>query len=165
MLPILQLGIFFYYSFFGVCFFLHRVVRKATKKLVFTCIDTSVAIHKQYRRTHKIKAFVLVYTMKKTVILKLVLQFNFWVALDTCNSLYIHYNLLQLNYNFVTTIHFQLLCNSPDYNDNVMLTSFFIHPSKFNMWHYEDFSWFFKNIDIHCPWLFILNGLGFWHVA
>ncbi len=90
MLPILQLGIFFYYSFFGVCFFLHRVVRKATKKLVFTCIDTSVAIHKQYRRTHKIKAFVLVYTMKKTVILKLVLQFNFWVALDTCNSPYLY---------------------------------------------------------------------------
>jgi hypothetical protein len=26
-----------------------------------------------------------------------------------------------------------------DYNHNVILMSFFIHQSKFNMWHYEDF--------------------------
>jgi len=53
-----------------------------------------------------------------------------------------------------------------DYNHNVMLMSFFIHPSKFNTWHYEDFLWFFWNIDIHCPlWLFVLDGLGLWHVA
>jgi len=53
-----------------------------------------------------------------------------------------------------------------EYNHNVMLTSYFIRPSKFNMWHYEDFLWFFWNIDIHCPlWLFILDGLGLWHVA
>jgi len=104
--------------------------------------------------------------LEKRGVLQLSLQLNFWVASNICNSPYTHCNLLQLNYNFVTTTHFQLLCNSLDYNDNVMLTSFFIHPSKFNMWHYEDFSWFFKNIDIHCPlWLFILNGLGLWHVA
>jgi hypothetical protein len=82
----------------------------------------------------------------------------------SCNSPYIWCNSLQLNYNFVTT-HFQLLCNSPMIH-NVMLTSFFIHTSKFSTWHYEDFSWFFWNIDIHRPlWLFVLDGLGLWHMA
>jgi len=42
----------------------------------------------------------------------------------------------------------QLCCNNSfsttmqlpyDYNHNVMLMSFFIHPSKFNKWRYEDF--------------------------
>jgi hypothetical protein len=48
-----------------------------------------------------------------------------------------------------------------DYNNNIMLTSFFIHPSNFNTWHYKDFSWFFFKIDIHRPlWLFILDYLG-----
>jgi hypothetical protein len=75
---------------------------------------------------------------------------------------------------FITT-QLQLCCNNSfsttmqlpcDYNHNVMLTSFFIHTSKFNMWHYEDFLWFFWNIDIHCPlWLFVLDGLGLWHMA
>jgi hypothetical protein len=49
----------------------------------------------------------------------------------------IHYIYGATHYNFVTTTPFQLLCNS------LMITiimSFFIHPSKFNMWHYEDFS-------------------------
>jgi hypothetical protein len=73
------------------------------------------------------------------------------------------------------TTQLQLCCNNSfsitiqlpyDYIHNVMLTSLFIHPSKFNMWHYEDFLWFFWNIDIHCPlWLFVLDGLGLWHVA
>jgi hypothetical protein len=31
----------------------------------------------------------------------------------SCNSLYIRCNSLQFNYNFVTTIPFQVLCNSP----------------------------------------------------
>ncbi len=53
-----------------------------------------------------------------------------------------------------------------EYNHNVMLMSFFIHPSNFNTWHYEDFLRFFWNIDIHHPlWLFLLNGFGLWHVA
>ncbi len=53
-----------------------------------------------------------------------------------------------------------------DYNHNFMLTSFFIHPSKLNPWHYEDFLWYFWNIDIHCPlWLYVLNALGLRHVA
>ncbi len=69
----------------------------------------------------------------------------------------------------------QLCCNNSfstimqlpyDYNHNVKLTSFFIHPSKFNQWYYEDFSWFFWNIDIHHPlWLFVLNGFQLWQVA
>jgi hypothetical protein len=38
-----------------------------------------------------------------------------------------------------------------NYNHNVMLMQvIFIHPLKFDTWHYEDF-WinFFKNIDLH----------------
>jgi hypothetical protein len=65
------------------------------------------------------------------------------------------------NNSFSTTMQFPY-----DYIHNVMLTSFFIHPSKLNMWHYEDFSWFFWNIEIHYPlWLFVLDGLGLWHMA
>jgi len=70
---------------------------------------------------------------------------------------------LQLCHNnsFSTTMQFPY-----DYNHNVMLTSFFIHPSKFNTWHYEDFLWFKKNIDIRLPLrLFILDGLRLWHLA
>ncbi len=40
---------------------------------------------------------------------------------NSCNSLYIRCNSLQLNYNFVTTTPFQLLCNSPMIH-NVILT-------------------------------------------
>jgi len=56
---------------------------------------------------------------------------------------------------------------SYDYNYNVMLTSFFIHSSKFNTWHYEDFMVNFqKSIDIHGPlWLFTFDGFKLWHVA
>jgi hypothetical protein len=58
----------------------------------------------------------------------------------SCNSSYIQCNSLQLCHNnsFSTTMQFPY-----DYNHNVMLTSFFIHQSKFNTWHYEDFSWLF----------------------
>jgi hypothetical protein len=80
-----------------------------------------------------------------------------------CNSPYIHCNSLQLSHNnsFSTTMQFP-----HDYNHNVMLRSFFIHPSKFNIWHYEKNLWFFWNIDVHCPlWLFVLNNLGLWHMA
>jgi hypothetical protein len=71
------------------------------------------------------------------------------------------YTMLCRNNSFSTTMQLPY-----DYNHNVMLMSFFIHPSKFNKWCYEVFSWFFWNIDIHCPlWLFILDGLGLWHVA
>jgi hypothetical protein len=52
-----------------------------------------------------------------------------------------------------------------DYNYNVMLTSFFIHSSNFNTWHYEMVN-FFWNIDMYHPlWLFILYGFTLWHVA
>ncbi len=88
----------------------------------------------------------------------------------SCNSLYIQCNSLQLittqlqlchNNSFSTTMQLPY-----DYNHNVTLTSFFIHPSKFNTWHYEDFFSVFWNIDIHhALWLFGLDGLGLWHVA
>ncbi len=104
-----------------------------------------------------------------------------------CNSLY--YMLLMLSDKLqelqklqltiyivqLITIQLQLCYNNSfstimqlpyDYNHNIMFTSFFIHPSKFNMWHYEDFSWFFRNINIHRSLrLFILDGLGLWHMA
>ncbi len=77
-----------------------------------------------------------------------------------CNSPYIRCNSLQLyrNNSFSTTMQL------PYANiHNVMLMSFFIHPSKFNTWHYEDFLWFFWNIDIHHPlWLFVLD-YDTWH--
>jgi hypothetical protein len=92
-----------------------------------------------------------------------------WMLLDKLHELqklldssYIQCNSLQLNCNFVRTIPLQLLCNFLDYNHNVMLTSFFIHSSKFNTWNYENFGGFFWNIDIHHPlWLFILDGLDY----
>jgi hypothetical protein len=60
---------------------------------------------------------------------------------------------LQLYHNnfFSTTMQLPY-----DYIHNVMLLSFFIHPSKFNMWHYEDLSWFLKiSISIvHYDYLF-----------
>jgi hypothetical protein len=50
------------------------------------------------------------------------------------------------NNSFSTTM--QLPYN---YNRNVMIIPFFIHSSKFNMWHYEDFLVIFLKI----LWLFI----------
>jgi len=51
--------------------------------------------------------------MRKKGVLQLALQLNFWNVLDTYNSSYIWCNSLELNYNFVTTTPFELLCNSP----------------------------------------------------
>jgi hypothetical protein len=136
--------------------------------------------------TTLIQLIIIIY---KKGVLQLALQLNFWVTLDICNSLhlyamsvigqvtriarvashhiYIWCNSLQLYYNFVTTTPFQLLCNSPM---TTIIMSCWCHFSSihqnFNTWHYEDFSWFFWNIDIHCPlWLFILDGFGLWHMA
>jgi len=124
--------------------------------------------------------------MRKKGVLQLALQLTFWVASDTCNSPYLYVmnvirqvakvtrielTILWCNsYNSITTLLQQLIFNyyvTPhDYNHNVMLMSFFIHPSKFNTWHYEIFWWFFWNIDIHRPlWFFVLHGFGLWHVA
>jgi hypothetical protein len=82
-----------------------------------------------------------------------------------CNSLYIlDHTLVQLYRNnfFSTTMQFPY-----DYNHNVMFTSFFIHSSKFNTWHYEkNLVIFFWNIDIHHPlWFCILGGFTLWHMA
>jgi len=125
--------------------------------------------------------------MKKWGVLQLALQLNFWVASNTCNSLYLYdvnamrqvarVAIIAIHhiYGATHTIQLQLCCNNSfstimqlfyDYNYNVMLTSFFIYPSKFDTWHYEDFSWFVWNIDIHHRlWLFILDGFGLWHVT
>jgi hypothetical protein len=68
--------------------------------------------------------------MKKREILQLALQLNFWIVMTTCNSLYFYVvsvigevewvvrlatqyiYMIQFNYSFVKTIHFELLCNS-----------------------------------------------------
>jgi hypothetical protein len=70
-----------------------------------------------------------------------------------------HLQLCRNNY-CVTLI--QLICN---YRGNVMLTSFFIDPSKFDTWHYEDF-WviFWKYWFPPSLWLFIYNGFRFWYM-
>jgi hypothetical protein len=55
----------------------------------------------------------------------------------------------------------QLICN---YHGKIMLTSFFIHSSKSNTWHYGGL--FFWNIDLHHSlWLFIYTVLDYdtWH--
>jgi len=67
-----------------------------------------------------------------------------------------HSQLCKNNY-CVTLI--QLICN---YHGNVMLTSFFINPSKFDTWHYEEFLGdFFGNIDLHhhydCSFIMLLD--------
>jgi hypothetical protein len=96
-----------------------------------------------------------------------------WVLSDKLQEL----QELQLTIYTVQLIitQLQLCCNNSfsttmqlpyDYGHIVMLTSFLIHPSKLNTWYYEDFSWFFWNIDIHRPlWLFVWNGFLLWHVA
>jgi hypothetical protein len=124
-------------------------------------------------------------TMKKTIVLQLALQFNFWVALDNCNSPYlyivsvikqvaivatvvIHRIYSATHYNFVTTTPFQLLCNFPMIT---IIMSCWHHFSSINqnlthgtMKIFHDCFW--KNIDIHRPlWLFILDGFGLWHGA
>ncbi len=98
--------------------------------------------------------------------------YTLWVLLNKLQELQkFIYGVYTVQLN---TTQLQLCCNSfsttmqlpYDYNHNVMLISFFIHPSKFNTWHYEVFSWFFWNIDIHCPlWLFVLDGIGLWNMA
>ncbi len=94
----------------------------------------------------------------------------YWTSCKSCksyNSLYIQCNSLQFNYNFVATTHFQLLCNSPM---TIIIMSCWHHFSSIHQ-HLTHGTmkknlWFFWNIDIHCPlWLFVLDGLGLWHVA
>jgi hypothetical protein len=72
--------------------------------------------------------------------------FMLWVLLDKLHKL----QELQLTIYIMQLIVIQLhlCCNNCfsttmqlpyDCNHNVMLTSFFIHSSKYNTWHYEDF--------------------------
>jgi hypothetical protein len=69
-----------------------------------------------------------------------------YVKLYTCA---IHAIQLWLCKNSCCVILMQLVYN---YNGNIMLTIFFVDPSKFDMWHYGDF-WMkiiiFWNIDFH----------------
>jgi hypothetical protein len=93
-----------------------------------------------------------------------------WVLSDKLQELQLTVYIMQL-----IIIQLQFCCNNSfsttmqlcyDYNHNIMMMSFFIHPSKFDTWHYEGFSWVFWKFDIHRPlWLFVLNGLGLWHMA
>jgi hypothetical protein len=61
-----------------------------------------------------------------------------------CNSSYIWYSHSNAtHYNSVTILLLQLIFihyGSYDYNHNIMLTSFFIHSSKFNKWHNQKLS-------------------------
>ncbi len=53
-----------------------------------------------------------------------------------------------------------------DYNHNVMLTSFFIHPSKLNTWHQKIFHDFFEILIsiIHYDYLFwMVFDYDMWH--
>jgi len=100
------------------------------------------------------------HTMKKNGVLQLALHlifelkwplvthhiFMLWVLLDKLHKLHE----LQLTIHIMQFIVIQLhLCRNNcfsttiqlpyDYNHNVMLTSFFIHSSKYNTWQYEDF--------------------------
>jgi hypothetical protein len=115
--------------------------------------------------------------MKKKDVLQLALQLNFWVALDILAhriyTLWVLSNKLQKLQRLQFIIYmvqlittqlqlyrnnsFSTLMHLPyNYNHNVMLMSSFIHPPKFNTWHYENISWFFKVLIsiIHYDYLF-----------
>jgi hypothetical protein len=142
------------------------------------------------KTTHNFLTFKLL-IMRKKVVLQLALWLNFWVAPDTCNSLYLYimnvigqitwiaklqrtvYMVkliaiqLQINQNNLFSTVMQLHYN---YTHDVMFTSLIvIHPLKFNMWHYEDFwtykLFYFWNIDLHHPlWLLmIVWDCNIWH--
>ncbi len=123
------------------------------------------------------------FTMKKWGDLQLALQLCFWIAITIYNSFAIHpystsvnvikqvalwithathhmWNCIhiqlvqlsykfQLNYNYCVII-IQLVCN---YHANIMLTSFFINPSKSGT-SMGIFWWFFFNINLHHPLYF-----------
>jgi hypothetical protein len=98
---------------------------------------------------------------EKKGVLQLALQLNFWVAKDTCNSLYLYavsangqvewvaeLQLIVYTVQFITT-QLQLSQNNSfsttrqlhyNYTHDVMLTSLIvIHILKYDMWHYEGF--------------------------
>jgi hypothetical protein len=64
-----------------------------------------------------------------------------------------HYIYGVTHYNYIKTIHFQLLCNSIIITP--MMSLIIIHILKYDMWHYEDFGtqklFSFQNIDFHHP--------------
>ncbi len=82
---------------------------------------------------------------------------------------------LQFTVHMVQLITMQLCRNnsfsitmqlSYDYNHNVMLTSFLIHPSKLNMWHQKIFHDFFEILIsiVHYDYLFwMVLDYVMWH--
>ncbi len=92
-------------------------------------------------------------------VLQLALQLNFWVAKDTCNSLYLYVVSVNKQVAWVAKLQLivctlQLIATQLQFNQNnsfsttiqlhysythgVMLTSLIIiHILKSNMWHYE----------------------------
>jgi hypothetical protein len=67
-----------------------------------------------------------------------------------------HATQLELCRNNCNVTLMQLVCN---YHGNIMLTSFFIGPSKFDTWHYGIFGWnFFKILisSIHYDYSLIM---------
>jgi hypothetical protein len=74
-------------------------------------------------------ANMVTFTMRKMGVLQLALQFTIYTV-----------QLIAFQLQLYRHNSFSITMQLPyDYNHNVMLTLFFIHPSKFNTWHYEDF--------------------------
>jgi hypothetical protein len=92
-----------------------------------------------------------------------------WITIDVTHHIW---NCIQITlYHLICAIQFQLCRNNYyiiimqlvcNYYGSVMLTSFFINPSKFDSWHYGDF-WMkiiiFWNIDLHHQ-LFMYDGIS-----
>jgi hypothetical protein len=125
--------------------------------------------------------------MKKKSVLQLALQFNFWVTMTTCNSLYFAlwmlsnklHELQELQLIVYTmqliAIQLQFYGNNSvstsmqlhNYNHDIMLPLLiFIHPLKFHMWHYDDF-WinFFLKYWSPSFSMIVNDGSKLWHVA
>jgi hypothetical protein len=121
--------------------------------------------------------------MRKKRCFAIGLQFNFWVAMTICNSLYFythkcyrtscmncnslyiqsHFNTIL--YNSIVTIHFQLLCNSPITTTIISCWRHFSSIRQNGIYGtMKKKLWFF--LEYWCPLLlFILNGLKLWHTS
>jgi hypothetical protein len=115
--------------------------------------------------------------------LQFIFEFHQTFAIHHIYTLWVLSDKLHIYTMEFITIQFQLCRNNSfsttmqlpyDYNHNVMLKSFFLHPSIFNMWHYEDFCDFFEIwcpssiMIIHFRWSWIMTHdiakAGMWHI-
>jgi hypothetical protein len=119
--------------------------------------------------------------MTKRGVLQLVLQLNFWIVEDICNSLYL-YNECQwtscmscrvathhiygaTHCNLVKIIHFQLLCKfiitTPIMSLIVIHLLNLTHDIRKQFGH----EFVFQNIDLYCPlWLLMMiQNCDMWH--